>query len=372
MLSQENTATLHVEEGQRILFGKDTLGNGDKFMFLPDLHAIRGGTVATGAASTYWNRDSIGLYSVSLGYNTRAQGFGATCFGRDTEATNSYAFASGFFSNADGQYSTAMGFNSDALAIGAFAAGYNADATGNYSVGIGHFVNANSFSSIAVGRYNIGGGNPSSWVGTDPIFEIGIGSSSSNKLNAMTVRKNGNVGLGTHTPGATLHVVGTVRIGSFEELSDGGEATLISNSRIIPLANGTRDLGSSSLRWRTIYTSNTVNVSSDKRLKKDIKQLDYGLKEIMNLKPVSYSLLLNQELGKKIGLIAQDVEKVIPEVVSNTHWTQDEISGELKESTSEFKGISYSELIPVLIKSIQDQQRIIFELTKRVEDLEAR
>ena len=111
----------HIGNGRRVLFGTDTLGNGDKLMFLPDLHAFRVGTLSTGASSTYWNRDSIGLYSFASGLNTRAQGFGATALGRDTEATNSYAFASGFFTNADGQYSTAMGFNTDAFAIGSTA-----------------------------------------------------------------------------------------------------------------------------------------------------------------------------------------------------------------------------------------------------------
>ena len=44
---------LHVGNNKRVLFGIDTLGNGDKLMFLPDLHAFRVGTIATGAASTY-------------------------------------------------------------------------------------------------------------------------------------------------------------------------------------------------------------------------------------------------------------------------------------------------------------------------------
>ena len=229
--------TLHVGNGQRVLFGIDTLGNGDKLMWLPDLHAFRVGTVSTGAASTYWNRDSIGLYSFASGYNTRAQGFGATAMGRDTEATNSYAFASGYFSNADGQYSTAMGFNTDAFATGSTALGYSTDAEANYSFAAGYFAEAQaiysvalgyatraqSYASMAVGRYNVGGGNATSWVTSDPIFEVGIGTGPSSRANAITVRKNGNVGIGTIYPGARLHVAnGELRIGSLEELSDGG------------------------------------------------------------------------------------------------------------------------------------------------------
>ncbi len=142
----------HIGNGRRVLFGIDTLGNGDKLMFLPDLHAFRVGSVATGAASTYWNRDSIGLYSFASGLNTRAQGFGATAMGRDTEATNSYAFASGFFTNADGQYSTAMGFNTDAFALGSTALGYSTDAEANYSFAAGYFAEAQAIYSIALGN----------------------------------------------------------------------------------------------------------------------------------------------------------------------------------------------------------------------------
>lgn len=210
----------HVAEDLRILFGKDTLGSGDKLMFLPDLHAFRVGNLAVGAASTYWNRDSIGLYSFASGRNTRAQGFGATAMGRDTEATNSYAFASGFFSNADGEYSTAMGHNSDAFGKGSTALGYSCDAEQDFtfavgqfaeaqaesSMSIGHFTKAQSFRSTALGSYNVGGGNPSLWDDEDPIFEIGNGRTNSTRENALTVLKDGRHGIVTSQPKANLHV----------------------------------------------------------------------------------------------------------------------------------------------------------------------
>ncbi len=184
----------HIANGKRVLWGTSTIGNGDKLMFLPNLHAFRVGYISSGAGSTYWNPDSIGLYSFASGYNTRAQGFGATAMGRDTEATNSYAFASGYFTNADGQYSTAMGFNADALALGSTAIGNSADAKAIYAV--------------ALGSYNVGFGSPTDWVSTDPIFELGIGQSGTTRTNAMTVLKNGKVGIGTINPLSKLSVGG--------------------------------------------------------------------------------------------------------------------------------------------------------------------
>lgn len=375
----------HVGNNRRVLFGIDTLGNGDKLMFLPDLHAFRVGTVATGAASTYWNRDSIGLYSFASGYNTRAQGFGATAMGRDTEATNSYAFASGFFSNADGQYSTAMGFNTDALALGSTALGYSTDAEENYtfaagffaeaqaiySVAIGNTVQAQSFSSMAVGRYNVGGGSATVWNADDPIFEIGIGSGPSSTANAMTVQKDGDVGIGTTTPGARLHVQGgNIRIGSLEEFSDGGNFIMQVNSSFAPLTNGNRNLGSSSFRWNTVYATNGTINTSDLRDKENIVDLSYGLKEIMALRPVKYSWIDRPEQGDKLGLIAQDVQEVISEVVLDKDWVINEETGEKTEVEADRMGVFYSDLIPVLIKGMQEQQEIIDAQNARIEALE--
>lgn len=378
--------TFHVGNGHRVLFGIDTLGNGDKLMFLPDLHAFRVGTVATGAASTYWNRDSIGLYSFASGYNTRAQGFGATAMGRDTEATNSYAHATGYFTNADGLYSTAMGFNTDAFGTGAtalgystdaeqnytFAAGYFAEAQAIYASAIGHSVQAESYASIALGRFNRGRGSATAWVGTDPVLEVGIGTSNANRANAMTIQKNGNVGMGTDFPSATLQVIGTTRLGTFEEITDGGSFVLDFDASLRPATNGARSLGNSAKRWSTVFATNGTINTSDRREKKNIQEIDYGLSTVLKLQPVSFEWKAMPEFGTKLGLIAQDLQKVIPEVVLNKEWVEDEETGEKREIKAHRMGVFYSDLIPVLIKATQEQQDIIEKQEDRIDQLETR
>ena len=71
---------------------------------------------------------------------------------------------------------------------------------------IGSETVARTFASFVVGRFNAGTGSATSWVATDPLFEIGIGASSGSPENAMTVLKNGNVGIGEDNPGYNLHV----------------------------------------------------------------------------------------------------------------------------------------------------------------------
>ncbi|MEM6343598.1 MAG: tail fiber domain-containing protein [Bacteroidota bacterium] len=377
----------HVGNGRRVLFGTDTLGNGDKLMWLPDLHAFRVGTVSSGAASTYWNRDSIGLYSFASGLNTRAQGYGATAMGRDTEASNSYAFASGFFTNADGLYSTAMGFNSDAFALGSTALGYSCDAEENYTLAAGYFaeaqaiyaialgnnVRAQSFSSTAVGRYNVGGGSATSWISSDPIFEIGIGTGPSSRANAVTVRKNGNVGIGTTVPLDALQVNGRVRFQTVEYFEDGGTSEIAARGDLRPTIDNTYDLGTASLRYDDVYaTSGTVN-TSDRRDKTNIQQIEYGLQTVLALKPVSFNWINdpNPHPSRKLGLIAQDLQETVPEVVKTHDFKVNEETGDHEEYALDRLGVYYSDLVPVLVKAVQDQQELIEAQGEQLEILKA-
>jgi hypothetical protein len=375
----------HVGTGGQVLFGQDTLGAGTKLMWLPNRNAFRVGTVATGAASTYWNSDSIGLYSFASGLNTRAQGFGATAMGRDTEASNSYAFASGFFTNADGQYSTAMGFNTDAMALGSTALGYSTDAEQNYSFSAGYFseaqaiysvaigngVRAQSYSSTAIGRYNVGGGSATSWNSSDPLFEVGIGSSSTNRANAMTIRKNGNVGIGTTVPLDALHVNGRVRFQTVEYFEDGGTSEIAARGDIRPSSDNIYDLGTPTFRWDDVFATNGTIQTSDRREKSNIRDMNYGLQEVMQMRPVSYNWTEHPEQGKKLGLIAQDILTLIPEVVKTFDYQPTEEDPEITDRVElDRLGIYYSNLIPVLIKAIQEQQAEIEKLKSQMLELQ--
>ena len=69
--------------------------------------------------------------------------------------------------------------------------------------------------------------------------------------------------------------------------------------------------------------------------------MSYGLKEILQLQPVRYNWKDEKLTGDKIGLVAQQVQKIIPEVVTG-------------DGDKEILGVNYSELIPVLIKSVKE------------------
>jgi len=89
---------------------------------------------------------------------------------------------------------------------------------------------------------------------------------------------------------------------------------------------------------------------SDATLKEDVKPIDNALDKVLKLFGVRFSWKSNKQ--KSIGVLAQDVEKIIPEIVSKN------INGK--------KSVSYDSLIPILIEAIKEQQQQINELRKKI------
>lgn len=126
------------------------------------------------------------------------------------------------------------------------------------------------------------------------------------------------VGVGTESPSARLHVAGA-----------GGQAGFFG--------------GNVEVSGDVTVHGDIIN-PSDARLKENTRSIPYGLREILMLRPVAYETDGRPGDETHLGLIAQEVELVIGEVVAQP------------ASPDEHYGLSYVELIPVLIKAIQEQQ----------------
>jgi hypothetical protein len=95
---------------------------------------------------------------------------------------------------------------------------------------------------------------------------------------------------------------------------------------------------------------------SDRRLKTNIKPLENNLEKVMSLHPVSYQWKSGERKGKtNIGLIAQEVEEIVPEVVRDQERLED-------GSTTTYKTVDYEHLVSVLIGAVQEQQEQINNL----------
>ena len=207
------------------------------------------------------------------------------------------------------------------------------------------------------------------WGGTTAnsqlLFEF-ANSPTATPTRVMQLESNGNVGIGA-TPSATdrLRVNGRIRFGSAEYFEDGGSFQMTAGGTIRPDVDNSRDLGTTAFRWDDVFATNGVIQTSDRRSKRDIKTSPYGLNELMQLKPVTYKWKKDPDKGEQVGLIAQDVQKVMSEVVYDPK--DDPVMDEdgnlvARENAEDLRlGISYSALIPVVIKAVQEQQAIIID-----------
>jgi hypothetical protein len=106
----------------------------------------------------------------------------------------------------------------------------------------------------------------------------------------------------------------------------------------------------------------TVATPSDMRYKKEIHPLESPLEKVLELRGVTYEWDKDKvngagyKSGKQIGLIAQEVEKVLPELVQT--------------DSKGYKTLSYDKLGPVLIEAVKEQQKEIREKDARIERLE--
>jgi len=124
--------------------------------------------------------------------------------------------------------------------------------------------------------------------------------------------------------------------------------------------------------WK--YNGTFISVgphTSDITLKKNIEPLTNSLERILNLNPVSFNWdedivpNLAKDYPQMVGLIAQEVELVVPEVVCNTKVN---IKGDKSKGV---KRVLYENLVPLLIDSIKDQQQQIEQLKQRISVLES-
>lgn len=360
---------------------------------------------------------AFGDYSAAFGINTRAQGDGSIATGNNTRALGDFSIAGGLNSQALGlrtvalgednialgTNSLALGINSqtelaaeNSLAVGlaahthainsvafgnaanarapvSFAFGGIATTRGIYSMAAGLGVETNSAREIVLGSFNqtYNASSTTDWVSTDRLLIVGNGSNSTNRSNAMVILKNGNVGFGTNNPQEGLHINnGRLRIGT-ETIEDDGNNRLAFNAAVIPDTDDMFNLGNSSNRWNAVWAVDGTINTSDRRAKTNIEPIAYGLNEVLAMNPVQFQWKERPERGEKLGLIAQELLELVPEVVKTHEFEATDENGSLEKKLLERYGVYYTDLIPILIKAMQEQQKQIDTQKQRIQELTA-
>ncbi|MEM7085900.1 MAG: tail fiber domain-containing protein [Bacteroidota bacterium] len=281
--------------------------------------ALGSGSSASGSNSTAMGNSTSasGVFSSAFGNATRATGFGATSLGVLTTASGDVSLASGSQTNASGSFSTALGFATRASGISSTALGNVTTASGASSTALGSVTDAPSFAEVAIGL-NSETYTPTStdsYSANDRIFSIGNGSSLLAPSNALTVLKNGNIGIGTSTP-----TQGKLVVSGGANTNNGSFAFYAQNGGV-PFSGSGSGSGNFS-----IYASNRIGASefnafSDERIKviSGISDGQEDLKTLSKIEITNYRLKDEKTAANKTykKVIAQQVKEVYPRAVSS-------------------------------------------------------
>ena len=237
--------------------------------------------------SSSTSRGATGDVSTAMGQKTRASGGSSTAMGHSTTASGGASTAMGAGTTASGLASTAMGDLTTASGATSTAMGHSTTASGGESTAMGHSTTASDYASLTIGQYNSVNstvtGSATAFNAANAALVIGKGTGSSAKSDAFVVYFSGN---------ATL--------------------------------------------------SGDLTINSDERLKENIQPLGSTLDKLHQIEGKTYSLKKDEKHTPKIGVLAQEVQAVFPELVT--------------EGGDGILSVNYQGLVPVLINAINEQE----------------
>ena len=223
----------------------------------------RTGTLASNNTQSAREMFFASFAPIAIGMNSTANAALAMALGKNAQATNSAAVAIGYNATASGANSMALGKNAQATNSTDVAIGYNATASGANSVALGNGATASNANSVALG-------------------------------NGATASRTNYIVLGTANH--TVYIPGALKV-------DG------------PTDVGTLTYGGSASRGSNSASTGSNYISSDRRLKNVGKAFDGGLEQIKKLKVFNYTFKADKDKAPRVGVMAQDLQKIFPDAV---------------------------------------------------------
>ena len=208
------------------------------------------------------------------------------------------------------------------------------------------FSNGSYTGYLGAGSLLVSGAASDFTLRSDNVLSFGTGG----PYERMRIDSSGNVGIGSTSPGQKLHVDGGTGMSAAALI-----ARFFGTSSQSMLIRGNGNVENSLGGYGTI---------SDIKLKENVVDATSKLDEITKLKVRNYNLIGSDI--KQIGFVAQEIEQVFPNIVSESS-DLDENGNDLGTVT---KTVKTSVLIPILVKAIQEQQALITSLTARITALE--
>ncbi|MBN1540741.1 hypothetical protein JW992_01250, partial [candidate division KSB1 bacterium] len=159
-VSNSGSATLLKLNGDAGFYVGGTLGTGtipvtgagSRMMWYPAKAAFRAGYLD--GTGTQWDDANIGQFSIAMGYNPTAIGFGSVAIGANANVSVcNYSVAIGYGAQVTRNYSVAIGTTASATGSNALALGASASATSSWSAAIGYNAEASGIYSTALGPW---------------------------------------------------------------------------------------------------------------------------------------------------------------------------------------------------------------------------
>ena len=302
-------------------------------------------TIASGVHSTAMGNQTTasGKWSTAMGYDALASGDGSLAAGIYVNASGVYSTAVGLFTTSSGYGSTAIGDNTTASGFNSTSMGIDTEASGDYSTAMGFNSNAIGMYSVAIGATNNSTGYASTTLGD---------------ANLASGRASTAIGAGT-----IAEDYGMFTIGSWSKALDNPSPELFSYTNTAFLIGNGADADNRSNAVQILFDGTTtiagdLSINSDARLKANIISLGSTLAKLLQIDGKTYTMKKDENKKQKIGVLAQDIEKVFPELVSESNGV---------------KSVNYQGLVPVLINALKEQQAEIDRLKtqeKRLDRLE--
>ena len=297
----------------------------------------------TGSLNTAVGRDALrsnttGSYNTATGYQagySNAQGSANTFLGYQA----GYTFAA---SSATSTYNTFLGYSAGYLATTGTnntfvgnGAGQSVTTGGKNTI-LGNYGGNQGGLDIRTSSNNIvlsdGDGNPKGYFGAGSGGEFTLNASASTAYNGIL----------------NFAEAGTLKTQQYYQKS-------VTSFYIVNSSAGVY-LGAGSTAWAS---------ASDERLKDIIEPIENGLTKVASLRAVIGKFKTDAEGTRRSFLIAQDVQAVLPEAISTTMVKDD-------ETNTEYLGVSYTDVIPLLVASIKDLKTIVDAQAAEIAELKAK
>ena len=332
--------------------GQGTIGYDSSVLYIDSLGATIGAnnTITFNTTSANGNTTRLERMRITAEGNL---GFGMTPYNNGLSKAIDLVGGGGMFGFSNNFYLFGNGYFTDA---------WRYKATGGLSIIELSSAGNITFSTAGSGSANASA-SPTEKMRVSSDGNLGIGGTPTAKLHVFTANNSngGNAGASFNNEAFVIGATGKGILMQYDQNNNHGHIGVVQpgvawGALVLQGISGNVLIGTNSNPGYKLYVSGTIyatgniTANSDLTLKKNLKLIDNPIDKLMQLNGYAYQWKSND--NHQYGVIAQEVEKILPYAVST--------------GNDGIKGVSYNQIIPVLIEAIKTQQAEINTLKSKL------